>query len=424
MKRSAAALCVITVTGSHIANAADIRVNASPLSVSSDSIWTTIFNTETRIASWTSTYGYPTSAAPLAGRGKGIQVYVPIALSVTGTPGNVKHEFLIRGGYVWAKQQTAGFQGQVSTPTDTALSWTGTYLGIAGFQPFVSLNINAPTGKSALYGTSRFARMDADLVDVPTYGEGLNVGPTVGANIPITANLLATFSAGYTWRGSFDKEGAIDFVTLVQGTDRVQPGDVTTLNASLGYALGPMSLQAGLSASFEGISKLNGFDQYRSGRRYMLNGSAGYAWSENWVSTLAGSLAYTERNGVPDPRTGLIVSEASNSNSNVYRIALDHTYRKGPYSIGPSVSYLYRDRNAYDPMTFSFLPAKSRYAAGMLGGYSIGPAVRLNARVEHVWTDERANPDKLLSGFPIPGSGTPNLTSTGWLVAAGGTVNF
>lgn len=423
MKRSAIALCAV-FAGCHAASAADIPVKANPPSVPVDSTWVSTFNTEARFTTWTSTYGYPTSAAPFAGNGKGSQLYVPVALSVVGASGDVKHEFLVRGGYVWAKQQTAGFQGQVSTPTDTALSWTGTYLGIAGIQPFLSLNINAPTGKAALYGTSRFARMDADLVDVPTYGEGLNFGPTAGANIPITTNLLATFSVGHTWRGDFNKEGAIDFVTLAQGTDRVRPGDVTTLNASLGYTSGALSVQAGLSASFEGVSKQNGFNQYRSGQRYMLNGSAGYEWSETWISTLAGSFSHTERNGVPDPLTGIIASERFNSNSNVYRLAFDHTYRQGFYSIGPSISYLYRDRNAYDPMTFGFLPAKSRYAAGVAGGYSIGPAVKLNARVEHIWTDERANPDKLFSGFLIPGSGTPKLTSTGWLVAAGGTVNF
>lgn len=422
MRRGIAALCVIFAT-SH-ANAADTSVKADAQAAQPDSIWTTTFNTEARFTSWTSTYGYPTSAAPLAGRGSGSQFYMPIALSLVGTPGDIKHEFLIRGGYVWARQQTAGFQGQVSTTTDTALSWTGTYLGIAGFQPFVSLNINAPTGKAALYGTSRFARMDPDLVDVPTYGEGFNVGPTIGVNVPITANLIAAFSIGQTWRGAFNKEGTIDFITLQQGTSRVRPGDVTTLNASIAYASGALSLQAGLSASFEGVSKLNGADQYRSGRRYTFSSSAAYQWSENWVSTLAGSFTHTARNGIANPLTGTIVSETLNSNSNLYRIALDHTYRQGSYSIGPSVSYLYRDRNSYDPTTFSFLPAKSRYSAGLVGAYSVGSTIKLNARVEHVWADERATPDKLFSGILFPGTGTPKLTSAGWLVVLGGTISF
>jgi len=43
--------------------------------------------------------------------------------------------------------------------------------------------------------------MDPDLVEVSTFGEGFNIGPTGGFAFPISKSLVLTTSAGYTWRG-------------------------------------------------------------------------------------------------------------------------------------------------------------------------------------------------------------------------------
>ena len=107
--------------------------------------------------------------------------------SLDGTPTpDWKLEFVVRGGFVSSSQSTSGQRGYVGTSVDTQLSGTVTYNGFNGFQPYVAMLINAPTGRSALYGTSRFARMDGDLVDQGTYGEGWNFGPTAGVSIPLT----------------------------------------------------------------------------------------------------------------------------------------------------------------------------------------------------------------------------------------------
>ena len=107
---------------------------------------------------------------------------MPVALQVTGKPSDVvKAQFLVRSGWVRSSQTTAGLSGTVETITDTVMSGTLTYLAINGVQPFVSLNVNAPTGKAVLNGTEANARMDPDLVEIGSFGEGWNIGPTVGA---------------------------------------------------------------------------------------------------------------------------------------------------------------------------------------------------------------------------------------------------
>ena len=109
--------------------------------------------------------------------------------------------------------------------------------------------INAPTGKSALYNNARFARMDGDLVDQGSYGEGWNFGPTAGVNIPLSQSLILTLSGGYTQRNPYAKESQNPFTGLVTDTVSVKNGDEATATAALGYAHGA-ALAAGLGVLF------------------------------------------------------------------------------------------------------------------------------------------------------------------------------
>jgi hypothetical protein len=156
---------------------------------SQDGRWEGIFNEDTRYYSWHSTRGFaygptypPTSNALIVNSftsslnfptgfpapvplGSGSLLYVPFAFQVTGRPNDdFKTEFLLRGGHVNATQTTTSMSGYVATATDTTMTEKITYLGFTGVQPFASVTINIPTGRSVLLGTSAFARMDSDLV--------------------------------------------------------------------------------------------------------------------------------------------------------------------------------------------------------------------------------------------------------------------
>lgn len=424
LARFAAGCAAISVTvSSQVAFGADMKTKAPTQSVEVAPSWVTTLNTEVQYYSWSGTLGTPSLAnqAPFGSPASGTQVYIPTAVSLTGMMGpDVKLELTARSGYVWGQQKTPGEQGTASTATDTQLSTTVTYSGLNGLQPYFALLLNLPTGTSALYGASRYARMDPDLVAVSSYGEGFNIGPTLGVNIPITAELLASISAGYTYRGAFNKENAFDpFFT----TDSIRSGDDATVTLSLGYTSGALALQGSGSFTATNATLTNGVAQYRAGNRELVTLGGSYAWSDQWKSSI--NAFWTHSDKLSTFTNGTFVLEAFNSTNNVFRISGDTTYVfANGASLGPTVSYLNRDRNGYDPVTFSFVPAKTRWSAGAQGGYIISNSISLSGKVERVWTREDDSPNKVAGGFLIPGTGTPLISSDGWAVSLGGTMRF
>ena len=406
------------------AYAADMPVKAPPAPApAAASPWDFTVNQEVRYFSWSSTpRGFPTSLAP---GGHGTEVYAPLAYQAVGRVSeDIKLELFARGGYVSARQSIGGVSGQVSTTTDTMLSATATYYGWNGFQPFLSVNVNAPTGKTALFGLSARARMDSDLVDLPTFGEGWNVGPTLGVIVPLTDSLFLSFGAGYTNRGPYDREAFPDPVTGAQGVIRLDPSDVFTGNASIDYQVGALSLRGAASYSVESNTLIDGALFYKSGNRYFLSGTAAYAWNDSWTSSVSATFSHSDRNQVAVFGLPGLVVETFNSNNNVVRVAADSTYKNGALAVGPTVSYLQRDHNAYDPVANQFVAAKTRWGAGGVLFYTVNKQATLSVRAERIWIHEDDNPAKVVGIFVIPGSAIPAVASNGWMLSLGGVVNF
>jgi hypothetical protein len=399
--------------------------------------WTAMFASEARYFSWQSDRGFAPRDAPANTRGSGSEFYLPFALQVIGRPSDdFKFELLGRGGWVEARQSTTGFAGEVSTMTDTVVSSTVTYFGFNGIQPFVALNLNIPTGKSSLPGTAANARMDPDLVEIASFGEGFNIGPTIGFNLPITSNLIVTTSAGYTWRGKYDRESSLaPFDPTVPVPGSVDPGDVFTIQTSVGYQLGQFASTITGSVSWETATKENGMVLYRPGIRYLLSGKWSYTWPDVGVTTLTAAASHSQLNEVLflNVLVSSFGTEPFNTNSNVYRIGLEHLFPVGQLWLGPTGSYLHRDHNGYDSGTLQFVPAKERLSAGVLARYAANEKVTLNARVERVWThlDEDpatgsppARPSVLQGGGSVAGIPVPVVSSTGWQASVGANVKF
>jgi hypothetical protein len=372
--------------------------------------WQGIFNTDVRYYSWSNSLG-----------SNGAQLYVPAAIQFTGRPDNDwKLSFLVRSGAIRSRQSTPTSSVEASSPTDTTLSGTATYLGVNGFQPFLSLNVNVPTAKSGS-GTLQTTKNDSDIVATPVFGEGWNFGPSVGTSIAISQALIATVSVGYVNRGPFD-EGT----SALSGPRRLDPGDVTTVNIGIGYQGERWVTQASVSYAMESTTSANGSPLYQSGDRVIANIKAGYAWTDNWSSRVAASYSHFGKNKVlAAANISDLVREAFNSNSDVVRVTFDTSYSKRNYSIGPTVTYLYRDRNGYDPVTYQFIPAKSSWSAGVVGQYAASDRLSFTGRVERVWVDEDINPDKLNGlNVIVPGSGIPQFVTNAWVMAVGGSARF
>jgi hypothetical protein len=337
---------------------------------------------------------------------------------------------VVRSGWVHSQQTTAGLTGTVDTFTDTVLSGTVTYLGFNGIQPFVSLNVNVPTGRAALFGSAAFARMDSDLVEIGSFGEGWNVGPTVGASIPITASMILTGSVGYTWRDRFDRErSSAQPDPTFQATTSLNPADVVTGTLSLGYQDDARAWSVTGTVSEEGTTTENGQELYKAGRRYLVSAMISRNWPDQWGQTsVTASYAHSNRNevlflGLPPP-----VAEAFNTNSDLHRVGVQHLFPVGDtFAFGPTASYLHRNRNSYDPIMLQFVPAKERWAAGGQARKLVAQNVTLNVRGEYVWTNEDDRPPATFSALlnqPVAQPAIPAISSTGWMVAGGANVNF
>jgi hypothetical protein len=392
-------------------------VKATPAVVVAQT-WQTIFNSEFRYYSWTGTKGfYPGNpAVPVGVSGSGSQIWVPVALSTSGrVTQNLNAEIGLRGGYVWSRQSTPGASGQVSTATDTGLSTTFTYTGFNGIQPYLAVQYNLPTGKSAVLGTSPFARMDPDLVGVATFGEGFNIGPTLGANITLSDSWMLGLGVGYTSRGSFDRETGINVTT----TNRMNPGDLYTGNASLTYRDTRLVTQFSFSYTTETTTTINGVATFQTGDRYSASAYVSYAWTDTSTTVVNASWMHINSNKVVPPAS--LATEAFNSNNDIFTATIDQKFKAFQYfTVGPTGGFMYRDKNAWNPTTLTFVPAKSKWSFGGLAEYAVNPKATINMRVEHIWIRENTNPGPLAPATPV----WPDLTANGWQAFLGGTVTF
>lgn len=382
--------------------------------------WTITSSTEFRYFSWDSTRRFPTTG--VVTRERGSQTYLPTSIQLKAQPSpDFKFDVSARAGLTSSDIKTGAASASYFGTTDTSVSGTATYLGFSGFQPFLSLALNLPTGRSNLKSSSN-AKGDSDLVMLPVFGEGLNIGPTLGVTIPIDDNWASSFGVGYTNRGAFDREGPAAGVPPKQ---RLNPGDVITGTASLSYRGQNLSLKGSVAYSTETTTRLDGADFYKSGDRIVVQLAAGYGFTENWSAKAQASFSHFAPNKVQNA-LGLppLSTEAFNSNSNLFKINGGITYAADGYTIGPAVGFLYRDRNGYDPTTFQFVSAKRSVTAGLAASYQPTPMIQLSARAEHLWAFEDSGPDKMAFGFPIPGSAPPSVRTNGWQLSGSGVIKF
>ena len=154
----------------------------------------------------------------------------------------------------------------------------------------MALNANLPTGKTVLLGSQANARMDPDFVDISTFGEGFNLGPTAGFNFPITDTLLITTSLGYTWRGRFTQD-LIGDLTNPFLTSRVDPGENLTATGAINYQIGQLALGFTGAVTWETPTSVDGTNTLQPGNRFLLALQASYIWPDNIGTTVLNASA-------------------------------------------------------------------------------------------------------------------------------------
>jgi len=420
LKRYIAVMGLAAIAGPAVG--ADVSAPPVGSVVQVSSGWTLTFDTEARYTAWSGPRGFPNSYAPGA-PARGSQFHMPMALAATGLVApDLKLELLARTGFVDSRQNAGGgLAGSIQTLTDTVVSGTVTWMGTPGVQPFFTLNANLPTGRAYLNGTSAFARMDPDLVEVPTFGEGFNVGGTLGANIPIGQNSLATVSVSHTHRGPYTR----DPTDIFGGPDtRIQPGASTSGTVQLAHIMGALLLRAAATYTYTSATRIDGGLAVIQGDSFALTGTAAYTWTPEHQTTFTAAYNHTRSNANFILAVNQFQREAFNSNSNAIRLRLDHAWRvTQDWTLGVYGSWFHRDSNAYIPTAFQFIPAKTKWGLGGSARYQVAPNSAITARVEHFWVSQASRPDIDFGGV-IPGTAIPALSFTGWTLSLGGNITF
>jgi hypothetical protein len=382
-------------------------------------IWTITYNSQYQFVSWNGSRGFPNT---LAFSGHGSQFYNPLGVEMTGSPfQNWNFDLVGRAGYVYGSQSVGPFSGSVSTPTDSTFSGTATYTGFGGVQPYATLMMNLPTGEASLNGTSTFARMDPDLVPVPTYGEGFNIGPTVGVTVPLGKELTVVVNGGYTHRGQYDKEGGFDAATMqTMGFQTTDPSNVWTVAGNATWVHDRLTVTGSVSEAWETTNYVDNLPQYRAGPRTTIAGNASYMWDDRWTTSLDGYLVHSDKNDIPNALTGMgpLFAEMFDSNNDVFRINAAQLYKtpfyNGTLTLGPVAGFMDRNHNSYDPGTAQFVPAKTRTSVGATATYVATDRLSFNGRVEYMWIHEDQMPAIAL----FPATFVPNVNGQGVMVSA------
>lgn len=384
--------------------------------------WTIEFNQDFRFLQWSGTRGFPVANRTDGNfRGRGSEFYAPFGLQLSGLANDLKVEALFRSGFVHSQQRTFGLSGRQSEMTDSVVTTTLTYQGIAGFQPFFALNLNLPTGQRILGARASTAQMDSDIVEVPSFGEGFNIGPTLGLNLPINSNWLISTSVGYTHRSPFVRGSVSDGVVSVT---RSQPGGETAGNASINYTGDKFTAGAALSVAFPESDRIDGVFSIRGGARFNIALDAGYTWTDSWNTKAQLAINHTRRNKILDNATLAIALEPFNSNSTRYNASLTHTYSWDKFSLGAIAGVLYRDHNAFQPVDLQFVSAKLKLSAGAQFEYKPTSDVTLSVKLERFWLSEASHPDKIFAGAIVPDLAIPRLHHRGWSGGLSGSIKF
>lgn len=354
-------------------------------------------------------------------RSKGTQFYVPFGAEGSARFGqSFRVSLVARSGYVQTRNKfltnnpsdvddrnfyrTESFE----SITDTSLNAKVSLFSIPGIQPYVSMAVNLPTGRTLVRNRSVF--VDTDIVQLGAYGQGLNLAPTVGVNVPIGSNFLASIAGGWARRGTLDRFIESPRGQVIAVTD---PGDSRTLSGTLAYQNGPFSARVLGSYTFHGATTVNHFRTFKNGESYSMGASVDYELNRNWSVSTSFTRSHSKINFLPIERQGPLFPEDFNSNNAVNSFTADPTYAEGRWSFGPLFAYTYRDRNGWDPAVGDFVPAKQSRTFGVTAQFAATDTLKFTSRVERtsITEDPGRQPQ-------------PTFESEVWLYTFGGSIKF
>lgn len=256
----------------------------------------------------------------LSPKSNGFEVTVPLGMAYK----QKSYSISVETAYISAAVDP-GDEGEASfsNVTDTLLSLMYTYsfsdrpMGL-----IVGLDVNLPTGKECLSERESIAEAGEsnDLFEVDNFGDGLNIGLSLGLVRDIR-NLSLGIQGAYIFNGEYDP-------TRNTPDDDLDPGDQLLALALVGWqASSRWTLDAFVAYSHFLADKVAGEENFREGDNIVLGGNLRY--NREPVGIVV-SLQGTGQGKNEELTRGKLRTEPDNSNGYDFFGLVDVTYR--PFS--------------------------------------------------------------------------------------------
>jgi hypothetical protein len=336
---------------------------------------------------WTLRTGAHVDAWSGAGQ-SGHQVLAPIGLSYDTPDWGLN----IRGALGTSERDPggAGGAGSVSGFTDTTVG--GYYRLTAGpYDIRFGLDLDLPTGKSALSGRDRFAVQDEDLALLERFGEGFDVNPTVTVYRSFGVFGLG-LGVGYLWTGEYDPTGDVP-------GDDLDPGDELIV-ALTGEWFVTDTVRATLLLAYTYFTKdeRGGIELYREGDE--IDVRVGVEWRpEPWFA--AGYVRNVVRfKSDRLDATGRLTTESRNSHGNDFRVGAAVGYViSDDWTVAGAVDVRYVAANDYASTDVLYDGGRLKVAIGPSVTWSPSRWLAVDAGVRYFFMDVERSPS-----FPRAGT--------------------
>lgn len=306
----------------------------------------------------------------------GYQFVTPVNLSTTTSiPNLMTINAGIRTAHIFSNNRSEGAIGSVENVSDTSLNFAFSYDAF-WIKPWVSLDINAPTGKSTLKGQEKNAIMDPNLVGQTRFGEGVNLSPAAGFVFELTNNDVVSIGASHNIKGKYTPDGDANIV--------LDPGDIYTATLQYQRLTRDSMTSLGMVYSEEDVTKLAGINVFQPGKRFDVNAShAQRFWQQHTVS---GFFRYSnmDKNKRFDPFLGSFTAEERDGAGDVFFMGCNYTYQYDRrLSGGVGFDYLLREANQYQVGNDLFLPNRDKWSVNVFSSYMLTENLGLKGRVSY-----------------------------------------
>ncbi len=325
----------------------------------------------------------------------GMQFYLPIEV---GTKIN-DISLRVLGSYAYTEVDLSGGQKEsLSNFTDTKVNLSYELLDQYDFDLLFGLGFNLPTGYTDLRQSELALVLPPDLISITTFGEGLNVNPT----IVITRqweDWVAGIGLGYTWRDKYD------YSTDVQDYD---PGDIFSTTFEIRHDLST-TWQARVFGEYlsYGKDEADGNEFYQEGTVWLIGFGAGYDRSMwdldfNLMSIFRDKSKITDGAGLP--------TEKYNSHGDEWIGDLTYRYfMTDETTLQAGLQILWIDSNEYPSASPYYIGTRQKITLGCGMTRSFRPDITGALTFRGFYMDDEKNwyhplEDLQYTGFSLGGT--------------------